>query len=321
MQVSKWFWIGSRQPLLQQLVALLGRAPAAEPVSQAKAGDLVVVDAQAGAAASALPHGHVFAGVRALKDVRGLAVHVVVDADDRFGPELARFCLADGVLRWDGSANVLDASAVDLDQGTPSGKVRGPAVDQLLKRVQDHLAKSGRADSTLQRLLQFEREDTLLHSLQDAETGLFDGPYATLKLDEEWKRAMRFHQPLSLLLVDLGPGVQQVADARRRELLAEAAGVFLNECRDIDVLARFAPTVFLLLLPGTGPAGAEVLAGRILAALRQRLQGVPGLLPACGSCSVPATEIPDRKAFLAVTEACLRRAQASGAGGLCTTWQ
>jgi GGDEF domain-containing protein len=132
---------------------------------------------------------------------------------------------------------------------------------------------------------------------------------------------MRFHQPLSLLLVDLGPGVQQVADARRRELLAEAAGVFLNECRDIDVLARFAPTVFLLLLPGTGPAGAEVLAGRILAALRQRLQGVPGLLPACGSCSVPATEIPDRKAFLAVTEACLRRAQASGAGGLCTTWQ
>jgi GGDEF domain-containing protein len=157
--------------------------------------------------------------------------------------------------------------------------------------------------------------------LQDPETGLFDGPYATLKLDEEWKRAMRFHQPLSLLLLDLGPRLRSLDEATRRATLAEAAGVFLNECRDIDVLARFAPTVFLLLMPGTGPDGAEVVSKRILATLDQRFGTALGLCPAGGLCSVPSSEIPDRRAFLAVAEACLRRAEASGAGGLSSTWQ
>lgn len=323
MAVSRWFWVGSRQPLLAKLAAAFGRAPSSEPLSVARSGDLVVIDSLAsGDLLGPLPAGHVFAAVRVLKDTPGLAVYVVVDVADHIGAELARFCLADGAIRWDPAVGTLDAGGIDFrDPAHAPGKPRGPGVDHLLERLQSQVDASGRGDSTLQRLLQFEREDSLLNMLQDRETGLFDGPYATLKLDEEWKRAMRFHQPLSLLLIDLGPGVQQLADAQRRGLLAEASGVFLNECRDIDVLARFAPTVFLLLLPGTGPAGAEVLGRRILATLHARLHGTPGLLPACGVCTVPATEVTDRKAFLAVAEACLRRAQASGAGGLCTTWQ
>ena len=94
----------------------------------------------------------------------------------------------------------------------------------------------------------------------------------------------------------------------------------MNECRDIDVLARFAPTVFLFLLPGTGPEGAEVLAKRILLALRTRLAAIAPVVPACGLSSVPSSEVPDRRAFLAIAEACLGRALASG-GGVCSSWQ
>lgn len=323
MSASNWFFVGSRDALRQRLVAMFGRSPAAAAPTTAVAGDVVVLDVTAsGAPVAALPGGHVFAAVRALKSLRGVAVYVVVNGDDDIGPELARFCLADGTLRWNERDGTLDTGGIDLvDAAHPHGKPRGRGVDELLKKVQAQLASSGRADSTLQKLMQFEREDSLLNRLQDPETGLFDGPYATLKLDEEWKRAMRFHQPLSLLLVDLGPAIQQVPDGERRRLLAEASGVFLNECRDIDVLARFMPSVFLLLLPGTGAKGAEVLAGRILSTLRERLRDAPGLAPACGVTTVPAADIPDRKAFLAVTEACLRRAQSSGTGGLCTTWQ
>ncbi len=315
---TRWFWVGSREDVRTRLAAVFGMAATPASLASASAGDVVVVDAQAaGAECVQLPTGHAFGGVRALKDVRGLLVYVVVADTDRVGAQVARFCLADGVLWWQATTGALDAREL---QGA-SRAARKPSVDDLLHRLQGLMQASGRGESSLQRLLQFEREDTLLTRLQDPETGLFDGPYATLKLDEEWKRAQRFHQPLSLLLLDLGPRLMSLDEATRRSLLAEAAGVFLNECRDIDVLARFAPTVFLLLLPGTGPDGAEVLATRILAALGQRFPAIPGLRPACGLCSVPSSEIPDRQTFLAVAEACLRRAEAAGAGGVSTTWQ
>jgi len=323
MAVSKWFWIGSRQPLLRQLSDWLGGPPSKEPLSSAAAGSVVVLDVRAGGeACAALPSGHVFGAVRALKSRPGVAVYVVVDSDDAVGPEIARFCLADGSLRFDAVTGSLDTEGVDVaGAATSAARSRGAAVDTLLARVEAELRNSTRGDSALQRLLQFEREDSLLNRLQDPETGLFDGPYATLKLDEEWKRAVRFHQPLSLLLVDLGAGVAELSASERRGLLAEAAGVFLNECRDIDVLARFAPSVFLFLLPGTGRGGAEVVASRILASLRQKFGGIAGIAPAGGLTTVPATGVADRRTFLAVTEACLRRAQAGGAGGLCTTLQ
>ncbi|MBX3462502.1 MAG: GGDEF domain-containing protein [Planctomycetes bacterium] len=317
---QRWFYVGSRDAVRAALTAWRGTPPASEPIASAGSGEVVVVDARAaGADVAALPHGHAFAGVRALKLTPGLRVLVVVDGDDRVGAQLARFCLADGVLVWDGAAGRLDTAAASRSHAAAAGAPRRPAVEDLLRKVERGLHAG--SPSALQRLLQFERDDRLLHRLQDPETGLFDGPYATLKLDEEWKRAMRFHQPLSLLLIDLGAGLERLPDADRRRLLAEAAGVFLNECRDIDVLARFAPSVFLLLLPGTGPDGAEVLARRTLQALADRLPGGSGLQPSAGLCTVPDSAIPDRRAFLAAAEACLQAAAAGGAGGLCTSWQ
>lgn len=313
---KRWYWIGSRPAVRDAVVAAMGDPPAASPVAGAAPGDVVVVDALASAHDDpALPTGHAFGGVRALKDRTGVRVFVVVDSDDRVGAQLARFCLADGVLPWHVENGVLDVREL---RGSVSAK-RRPAIDELLARLEAQAAARG--ESIVQRLLRFEQEDSLLRRLQDPETGLFDGPYATLKLDEEWKRAHRFHQPLSLLLIDLGPGIAGLGDAERRLVFAEAAGVFLNECRDIDVLARFLPTVFLLLLPGTGPDGAEVLGKRILQALGQRFASRSDVRPVAGLCSVPSSEIPDRRSFLVVAEACLARAEATGPGTVGTSWQ
>ncbi len=312
---KRWFWVGSRAGVRDAIAAALGSAPAAAPASDAVAGDLVVADLLADASVCAsLPSGHVLGAVRAWKDVPGIAAYVVVAHDDRIGPQLARVAGADGVLRVhpDGHVDAKDLAA--------SAAPRRTQVDELLARLEPRLASSG-PDSPLQRLLRFEGDDSVAARLQDPETGLFDGPYAALKLDEEWKRAHRFRQPLSLLLLDLGPRVAALGDAERRLVFAEAAGVFLNECRDIDVLARFAPTVFLFLLPGTAPDGAEVLAKRIVDALQQRFAGRTDVAPVCGVCTVPSDDVPDRRAFLVVAEACLERARAAGPGAVCTTWQ
>ena len=314
MDSKRWFWVGSRPEVMAALSDVFG-GPPVDGALDAAAGDAVVVDPKADRSAQAqLPHGHAYSGVRALKQVRGVAVYVLVEEGDVVGVQLSRFALADGVLtlQKDGTIGV---DELRLGGRTP----RRPSVDDLLARLQGEAGEGGQ-ESSLQRLMRFEREDSLMTKLQDPETGLFDGHYATLKLDEEWKRAHRFHQPLSLLLLDLGfaPGL---SDVDRRAALAEAAGVFLNECRDIDVLARFSPEVFLFLLAGTGASGAQVLADRIVSSLSDRLQGLVSARPACGLASVPSGEISDRKRFVAVAEACLERAKADGSGGVCSSWQ
>ena len=313
---KRWFWVGSRPEVCDALREVLGGAPTEVSLDKAGDGDVVVVDSLAEHALLAtLPHEHAYSGVRELKTRSGLGVYVVVEKDDAVGVQLARFTLADGVLTWDTASQTLATD--ELRSG--GYRSRGPMVDELLNRLQSEAGEQGKENS-LQRLMRFEREDTLLTKLQDEETGLFDGHYATLKLDEEWKRAHRFHQPLSLLLLDLDfdPGM---ADVDRRAALAEAAGVFLNECRDIDVLARFSSDVFLFLLPGTGVEGAQVLANRIVESLRVRLQGLVTANPAGGLSTVPSADIRDRKSFVAVAEACLVTAKAAGAGGVCSSWQ
>lgn len=315
-ETKRWFWVGSRPEVKDALTAALGSSPTDASVADAADGDLVVVDPQADAAAmAAMPHGHAFSGVRALKLRRGLAVYVLVDSDDAIGVQLTRFTLADGALIW--NVEKQDLCTDELRIGAKSQ--RRPSVDGLLARLQGEAGAHGQENS-LQRLMRFEREDSLLTKLQDAETGLFDGHYATLKLDEEWKRSHRFHQPLSLLLLDIG-FQGDVSDIDRRAGLAEAAGVFLNECRDIDVLARFSESVFLFLLPGTGAEGVQVLANRIVGSLKERLQGQVVANPAGGVSTVPSAEITNRKSFVAVAEACLTKAKEAGAGVVCSSWQ
>lgn len=315
-KTNRWFWVGSRPEVQDALTAALGSGPTDASVVDAADGDMVVVDPQADAAVmAAMPHGHAFSGVRALKLRRGVAVYVLVDSDDAIGVQLTRFTLADGVLTWNVEKQELCTD--ELRIGAMSH--RRPSVDGLLARLQGEAGAHGQENS-LQRLMRFEREDSLLTKLQDAETGLFDGHYATLKLDEEWKRSHRFHQPLSLLLLDIG-FQGEMSDIERRSGLAEAAGVFLNECRDIDVLARFSESVFLFLLPGTGVEGAQVLANRIVGSLKERLQGQVAANPFGGLSTVPSAEITGRKSFVAVAEACLTKAKEAGAGVVCSSWQ
>jgi uncharacterized repeat protein (TIGR03837 family) len=107
----------------------------------------------------------------------------------------------------------------------------------------------------------------------------------------------------------------------RAVLLAEVASVFLNECRDIDVLGRFTTTTFLFLLPGTPPLGAQALARRLIQSLSDRSFAVP-VRPACGVVSVPMAGISDRRQFLVVAEECLRRAvDEPSTGGVAVAWE
>jgi diguanylate cyclase (GGDEF)-like protein len=100
------------------------------------------------------------------------------------------------------------------------------------------------------------RHDRLLGALIDPETSLFNYEFLNFKLDEEFKRARRFGQPLACVMLGLDG---ECAEGVLRRL----SSVLLDASRDTDVLGRFDQTTFLLLLPNTDSGGARSMLERV----------------------------------------------------------
>src|SRR5690606_26836502 len=139
--------------------------------------------------------------------------------------EIARYCMADGSVTLDEGGRLQGLERV---RELVAARRPRAAVDSLLERFEGRLGDE-RAASAVQRMLTKSDEPGFVERLTDPETGLFDGPFAGFKLDEEFKRATRFHQPLSLVLVDSGVREWPADEGERRTVLAEIASIFLNE--------------------------------------------------------------------------------------------
>lgn len=121
--------------------------------------------------------------------------------------------------------------------------------------------------------------ESLLARVTDPLTGLVNAEYLTLKLEEELKRAARYGQPLSLVLVEVKAFDQLVERNGRAtgdEALLEVAGVLLCESRDVDVAGRIGAARFHLLMPNTPTDGARLVARRIVENLKGRRITVDG---------------------------------------------
>ena len=316
---NRVFHVGESVAVRNALGELFATAPMTEVGAELAAGDVVVVEAFANHGERQDVAGrNAYSACQVWKQQPGVAVHIVVLDDDPIGVQLARFVLADGVLTLDAGGQLHGTEQLRTDSVAPRRRL----IDSLLERFGSEFAAAEHEPEALQRMLEFEGGENFLHRLQDEETGLFAAPYAALKLDEEFKRSRRFHLPLSLILLDIGPAAAELPEGpERRAVLAEVASVFLNECRDIDVLGRFTDTVFLFLLPGTPSAGAATVARRMLAELSERRFSAD-LTPVAGVASVPDSGIADRKDMLIVAENCLRRAAAAAGGsGRVTAWE
>ncbi len=84
----------------------------------------------------------------------------------------------------------------------------------------------------------------------------------------EVRRGRRYRYPLALMLVafdGLDEAVGEAApDFERAAIRAEALEVLSSLLRDIDVAMPFGKDRYLLFLPHTAPAGASVVAGRVV---------------------------------------------------------
>lgn len=198
--------------------------------------------------------------LRKLRVRSSLRLVLLHSAGSRMEPSLlalARFAGAECVLNSPPTAAAVRAIlAPSVTQKT--------AVDSIRPGGADHdqpMADIFRA--RLMREIANPHDPVLLDAISDPETRLHSSAYGAFALDAEFKRATRFAIPLSVAIV----GFEGEAST---ETMLEIAGIFLNEVRDTDTLARFGTNSFLFVMPNTLADGAKVMLERVARSVVER---------------------------------------------------
>ncbi len=144
---------------------------------------------------------------------------------------------------------------------------------------------------------ELEAKNSYLSTLAttDGLTGLYNHRAFQEMLLKEFQRAHRYHNALSLVLLDVDY-FKQYNDSYGHpagdRVLHTVAQIIAQNCRESDVVARYGGEEFALILPETGLQDAKTTAERIRAAIEQYdwelrpitvSQGVASLTPACAS--------------------------------------
>jgi diguanylate cyclase (GGDEF)-like protein len=113
-------------------------------------------------------------------------------------------------------------------------------------------------------LSQLARCDTL--------TGLLNRRTFHQLLEKEWNRAIRYHHPLSAVMMDLDR-FKSINDTYGHmagdAVLRDVAGMIVQRCRCPDYACRWGGEEFCLLLPDTDESGARIWAQRCCAAIAE----------------------------------------------------
>jgi diguanylate cyclase (GGDEF)-like protein len=153
-------------------------------------------------------------------------------------------------------------------------------------------------------------------TLRDPLTGLYTHRAFQERLREEVARALRYSQPMSLLIADLDQFASvnyalgyQVGD----EILRNVASL-LQDDRSSDIVARYSGEEFVLLLPETTKTGALTKASRLVQQISElELPGNRALTLSVGVACL-SDDAADPEGLLTAAEAALRGAKRGGPG-------
>jgi diguanylate cyclase (GGDEF)-like protein len=164
------------------------------------------------------------------------------------------------------------------------------AVLVLGSRISDKLY--GRAELELAGTLSFAAAIALknselveqLHSAAttDELTGLYNRRALEERLAAEISRSLRHQLHTSILLLDLDRFKtinDTLGHAAGDRLLVQVARILRQQCRALDVVGRLGGDEFLVILPMTKPAEAQVFVGRVQASLQAMHESNPEFGP------------------------------------------
>lgn len=104
-----------------------------------------------------------------------------------------------------------------------------------------------------------------IQSRSDGLTGLLNRRAFDQKLAEEWERARRYDQPLSLLMMDVDRFKafnDSFGHLAGDETLQSVARALQDKARNTDAVARYGGEEFVAILPNTDSRGAQIMAER-----------------------------------------------------------
>jgi diguanylate cyclase (GGDEF)-like protein len=168
--------------------------------------------------------------------------------------------------------------------------------------------------------LRLQRAESEARTYADVTTGLRNRAFLGERIGEEFKRAVRYNEPLSLLLLAV-EGMREVIDRRGAgtgdRVLMAVANAALRSLRQIDVVTRHGAHELATLLPNTHLAGALTCADRL-----RRETGsiaVDDFKPqvSMGIAFYPGKDVNDATDLLRMAARALERAREEGAGSIC----
>ena len=204
-----------------------------------------------------------------------------------------------------------------LDLGADDVLPASVGTEELLARLRRRVAVSRRASRPMTR----GPEDRV--AVVDALTEVHNRRYFLLRLEDEFRRAQRYDNPLALVLVDLDQfrGINEsfghlVGDG----VLRAVAQCLVAAVRETDTVARTGGDEFACILPQTHLAGALTVAERIrrdIAALRTGPAADVLLTASVGVGSHPAVHVQTPEELIGAADGCLARAKREGRNRVC----
>ncbi|MFQ5606372.1 MAG: diguanylate cyclase [Candidatus Zixiibacteriota bacterium] len=134
-------------------------------------------------------------------------------------------------------------------------------------------------------------------TVTDELTGIFNYRYFTTKLTEEQRRAARYNQPLSLIMIDIDhfKGFNDSFGHEAGNSALKNVTQVIGGCiRDTDVFARYGGEEFAIILPQTTLSEAEEIANRIRESIESTRIDIGNGIPRQGlTVSIGLTSFPE----------------------------
>lgn len=186
--------------------------------------------------------------------------------------------------------------------------------------------------SVLARSAAMAMENAILHrkteelTIIDDLTGVNNYRYFSEKIKEEKKRAVRYNQPLSLIMLDID-WFKRFNDDYGHEVgnqvLTGLVGVIKRGIRDVDILCRYGGEEFIIILPNTVEREAHKIAERIRTEVESaQFGGGDGIPPLRVTVSIGVSSFPenglDHEELINAVDQAMYRAKGSGRNTVCT---
>ncbi len=207
-------------------------------------------------------------------------VYLTTRADERVNPLVLRFVW---LLLFGFMALVLLLNIYLIDKKRALAQLRRRALEQELE-LEEHRA----------------------HALTDSLTETYNRRFFDEVAPKEVRRAVRANRPLSVLLVDIDDFRrvnEELGHFIGDEVLREVAATLKSILRTSDYVFRFGGDEFLIVLPETNDAGAEVVTRRLHQALAARTDLQQRLGRAVTITVGPATFVSGRTLESVIEEA------------------